>query len=140
VYSEFEGGGADEIADILDDKKVQAVQVELRQGALQHRSIKVARPTRVDLNRRDAKRRDAIRVEGGRDVSVDGPDSELFSQRHDRAGDQARLARSWRGHQVDANDPGVVKPLAVTIRQLIICAEYIFKDRYARRHSRLPLP
>jgi hypothetical protein len=98
VLAEVPRGRAHEVADVLDDEHVEAVEVELVDGARHHLGLEVADGAGDDLHRGRAGGVQPLGVVVGLEVADDDGDRQVAREVAHGALEQRRLARSgdWR--------------------------------------------
>lgn len=112
-FAEVEGGGADEVADILDEQQPARRQRQLIQGVADHVCVEVAALAGVDLHRRRTGRANALGVVLGLLVAFDDRRRHAPAERLQGLHQQGRLAGAGAGEKVDGEDAVVAKAGAV---------------------------
>src|SRR5574340_297216 len=119
ILAEVEARPADQVADVLDEQDVDAVEIHVVHRVVHQMGVEVAGSAGDDLVCLYALGTDAKGVVLGFEVALDHRAGEFVLQRGERGFEQRGLAGAGRRHQVDGEKAAAVEMLAV-VRGLVV--------------------
>ena len=132
VLADVELGGADEVADVLDDQQVDLVERDRRQRGAHHVRVEVALAAEaaagVELRDRDVQVGEPVGVERALHVALEHADAQVADAVAQQALEQRRLARARRAHDVEDRHAVAVEVVAVGPRDRVVGVERVLDD------------
>jgi glycosyltransferase involved in cell wall biosynthesis len=129
MLAQIEAGWADQIADVLDEKQVDAVEIQPMERLVDQMRVEMASAAGGDLDRRDTLGADAFGVVLGFEIALDHRDAQLLSERFDGCLKQTGLAGTGRGHEVQRQDAMVIEMFAVVGGLMVVLGQQSLEYR-----------
>ena len=134
LLAEIEGGRTDEVADVLDEEQRAVGRFQPLHGVADHVRVEVAAFAGVDLQRWHTGGADALGVVGSLLITFDDLDGDRVLEQFDGLDEQARLARTRAGNEIERKHAVLVEPGAVLRSVAVVLAQDVAFDLH---HARL---
>jgi len=129
MLAQQELGGADQIADIVDDNGLDPFQIKLRQGMLDHIGLQMAGALGVELDGADTDLLHALGILGGIEVALDdGHPPAVDARIGQHLLEQGGLAAARCAQQIDHADAALRQVFFISGGNFIVFIEYADVD------------